>query len=91
MNNRDVLILSILTFITTIAWIVFDAYHAYTVSNISPSLEKAVLPLDSKVDTETIEKLKERQRIVSSLPLPEVTISVATTGGEATASPTPHR
>lgn len=60
MNSKDLLILSILTFITVIAWIVFDVYHAITTSTITPTQKELIKPLKGSFDQEIILKLKER-------------------------------
>ena len=60
MNNRDTLIISILTFITIIAWIFFDAYHTYTNSTIPPDVAAQMEPLNINITTEDLNKLKNR-------------------------------
>lgn len=59
MNSRDILILSIFTLVTVIAWITFDVYHAATASNISPVQKELITPLDSTFDMDTINKLRK--------------------------------
>jgi len=60
MEERDLLIISILTFITVLAWIFFDAYHAYTTSTIPPELKMQIEPLNFNISLEEINELKKR-------------------------------
>ena len=60
MSNKDLLILSILTFITVVAWIIFDIYHAATTSTITPLQKELIRPIKPGFDQEIILKLKER-------------------------------
>lgn len=59
MRNKDIFFLSLLTFLTVVAWIGFDIYHAAVTSTISPILEKQIQPLTPKFDTEIVEVLKK--------------------------------
>lgn len=63
MSGKDLLILSILTFITVVAWIIFDVYHASTTSTITPLQKELIEPLKPTFDQETILKLRERKEI----------------------------
>lgn len=60
MSSKQILFLSILTFVTVLAWIAFDLYHAVTTSTISPVQENQIKPLESKFDTQVILDLKKR-------------------------------
>lgn len=60
MNSKDLLILSILTFITTVAWIVSDAYHASITSTLTQVEKKLIEPFEPSFDQEVISQLKER-------------------------------
>lgn len=61
MKSRDLLILSILTFVTVVIWVLADAWHAYVTSTITASLSQTIKPLTPKLDTGVIESLKKRQ------------------------------
>ena len=63
MSNKDLLILSILTFITVVVWILSDVYHAATTSTITPLEKKLIEPLKPSFDQEVILKLKRRGKI----------------------------
>lgn len=60
MNSRDFLILSILTFITVVAWIVSDAYHASVTSTVTAVEKKLMEPLKPTFDQQVIKVLKEK-------------------------------
>ena len=61
MTNKDLLLLSIFTFLTVLAWIVFDAYHAAVTTTVTPTEKKLMEPLTPTFDRQIILKLKERQ------------------------------
>lgn len=60
MKEKEVLFLAVATLITASAWVVFDAYHAYTTSTIPKALEEIALPITPKIDTKIIQDLKVR-------------------------------
>ncbi|MCL5095909.1 MAG: hypothetical protein M1575_04285 [Patescibacteria group bacterium] len=62
MSSKQILFLSIFTFLTVLAWIGFDVYHAVTTSTISPIQRELIKPLDPKFDTAIISKLKEESQ-----------------------------
>lgn len=55
------LILSLFSLITVVAWIVFDVYHAATTSRISQIQQELMTPLNPTFDTSVIEELKKQQ------------------------------
>lgn len=65
MNNKDFLIISILTFITVLSWIFFDAYHTYKTSTIPEDLKVYLTPLKINLTKEGVEKIKSRPDIFS--------------------------
>ncbi len=76
MKDKDVLFLSIATLITALAWVVFDAYHAYTTSTISKELDEIALPITPIIDTNTVQEVKKRTEPIifvnpkATIPLP---------------------
>lgn len=86
MNNRDLLIISILTFITVFVWIFFDAYHVYTTSTIPQDLKMQLLPLDPKIPLDQIQKLKNRPELFPIISSP----SAFPTAGSTTPTTTAH-
>lgn len=60
MNRKDLLVLSILTFLTVVSWIASDAYHASVTSTITPVEQKLMTPLNPTFDKAVITDLKGR-------------------------------
>lgn len=58
MSSRQSLFLSIFTFLTVIAWIAFDVYHAGVTSTITPVQQELIKPLEPKFDKEALSELK---------------------------------
>lgn len=61
-RGKDIFILSLLTFITVMAWVAFDIHHAATTSTIKPPIKKLLRPLPPTMDTNLIEELREITR-----------------------------
>ena len=59
MSSKQTLFLSIFTFLTVLAWISFDVYHAATTSTITPIQQELIEPLEPKFDTQVILELKK--------------------------------
>jgi len=55
--------LSLLTLITVILWVAAVTYQALTKTQVTPQQQQAVSPLTPSLDTDTIEKIKQRQQI----------------------------
>lgn len=60
-RGKDIFILSLVTFITVVAWLVFDIYHASTVNTIKLPTEELMKPLLPSIDTDLIRELKQLQ------------------------------
>ena len=61
--QKDILYISISSFVLVVLWVGFNLYHAYVTSTIEPDLQIKILPIEPRFDTETIEKLKTREKI----------------------------
>lgn len=61
MTNRQILFLSLLTFLTVLAWIGFDVYHIMTTSTVKAIDQEMIRVLEPKFDTNTILELKKEQ------------------------------
>ena len=59
-TNRDIIILSLFSLITIIAWIVFDVYHAATTSQITPVQQELMIPVNPVFDASVIKELKSQ-------------------------------
>lgn len=63
-KKRDFLNLSISLFAVVTAWVAFSIYHSFTTTTISEDLQMQITPINPTFDTETIESLKSRKKIV---------------------------
>lgn len=55
--TRQSLIIAIATFITIVAWIIFDVLHERNQVEISPKLQEVIEPLNPDFDTEALDFL----------------------------------
>jgi hypothetical protein len=61
MKQTDFILIAVSTLIAALAWVFFDAYHAYTTTKVAPALAEIAIPSTPKIDREVIEKLKLRR------------------------------
>ncbi len=61
MNRKEIVILSLITFLTVIAWITFGIYHAKTSSTLTKSQLTKIIPLTPTFDNDIIKKLNDRE------------------------------
>ncbi|OGK55584.1 hypothetical protein A3B56_02430 [Candidatus Roizmanbacteria bacterium RIFCSPLOWO2_01_FULL_45_11] len=61
MNSKDLLFISIVTFLTTIAWTVYDIYHTAVTSTITPVQQELIKPINPGFDQETLELLRTKE------------------------------
>jgi len=73
MKRKDILIILVLLFISIVAWIGGNIYHSIANSTISETLNRDISPITPTFDTQTINKLKQRQKINSSFELGNIT------------------
>ena len=78
--GKDVLILSIMTLITVLSWVLFEVYRTVAKSTIPELTQKQMVSLDPKVNREIIQTLKnqlslseEELNTVVIVPKPEST------------------
>lgn len=69
MKQKDILIIIILLFAFILAWIGGSIYHSAVSSTISEATNKDISQIAPVFDTKTINKLKERQKIIPSYEL----------------------
>jgi len=84
--NRDFLVLSILTLIAVLTWIVYGGYQALTKYTLPEILEQQMRPLNPKIEKLKIKELQKRLRI-SEEELKEISLPTETI--ETTQSATP--
>lgn len=85
--KRDVIIILILLFITVIAWATTSIYRNLVRSTISQNTSRDILPIAPVFDTNTIDKIKNRERVIPAFELENKITPVekeeeATSGGE---------
>ena len=80
MNSRDALLLSILTFVTALGWLVLDVYHASIDSTISPEVEAQLSPVTPTFEKDVVQSLKSRETFAPSEESPPIVESEAATG-----------
>ena len=55
MTKKEWLIAAILTFVTIVAWVVFDILHTRAQVEISPKLQEVIEPIDPNFNTKSLE------------------------------------
>jgi cell division protein YceG involved in septum cleavage len=73
MKQKDILIIIVLLFIFVLVWMGGSIYHSTVSSTISETTSKDIFPIEPSFDTKAIDKLKERQKIIPSFELGNVT------------------
>lgn len=63
MKQKELLIILIPSFILTILWVIFSIYHNHVTSTVKNPLTIQTIPIVGKFDTNTIEALKNRQKV----------------------------
>jgi hypothetical protein len=64
MKKNDILLILIPSFIFVLAWIGFSIYHNVITSTISDSLSIQITPITSSFDINTIDSLKNREKVI---------------------------
>lgn len=72
MKQKDILTIVILLFIFVLVWIGESIYRSGASSTISETTSKDIAPIAPTFDTKTIDKLKERQKIIPSFELENI-------------------
>lgn len=62
MNHKQLLIISIIIFLSIVSWIAFDIYHAANATSITTTQLEQVKPLTPFFDSDIILKIKSRER-----------------------------
>ncbi len=59
MRSRDILLLSMFTLVTVVAWVAFGVYHASVTSHITSVQQEFIEPLEPTFDYSIVEQLKQ--------------------------------
>lgn len=73
MKQKDILVIIILLFISSLVWIGSSIHRAIVTSTISEEVNKDISPIAPTFDTKTINSLRKRQKIIPSFELEEIT------------------
>ena len=63
MKQKDLVIILVPLLILTILWVIFNVYHNYVSSTITDPLSYQIVPIEGSFDKNTIEQVKQRNRI----------------------------
>lgn len=58
MARKEILILVIATFLTFMAWVIFDIIHTRSAVTIAPTVQEAIKPLEPNFDKSAIQLLQ---------------------------------
>ncbi len=61
-NKRNLLIVSILTVIIAILWLLSSAFKVSSKSTLTPELERIITPLDPTLDMAVFDDLQQAER-----------------------------
>jgi hypothetical protein len=88
MKHKDIILLLVSALLLVIAWVAFNIYHNSVTSTTPEALEKEALIISPDFDEKTIDKLKERKRVVPVYDLEKkIDVSPVEEGFIPTASP----
>jgi hypothetical protein len=83
--QKDILYVSISSFVLVVLWIGFNLYHAYVSSTIAPDLQLQIIPIEPTFNSAAIQKIKARENVA---PVYELT-PTSSSSSEAAVSQTP--
>lgn len=56
-NDRDLLLISVFTFVTVSLWITFELLKTAKTTTLTRATQQIVIPLSPKIDTNTLEMI----------------------------------
>ena len=62
MNLKQLVIISLILFLSIVAWIAFDIYHVSVTTSVTALQMEQVAPLTPNFDSDIILKIKSRER-----------------------------
>lgn len=60
-NDRDLLLVSVFTFLTVLLWISFELIKTSKTTTVTIPVKQIVVPLSATIDTQIISQVKERK------------------------------
>ena len=61
-NDRDLLLVSIFTFLTVFSWVFFELVKTVKTTTIQQPVQQVIKPLNPKLDTGILDILEKRQQ-----------------------------
>lgn len=59
-SDRDILLVAVFTFFTVLLWIFFELVKTTKTTTVTLSTQSVIVPLTSKIDTDTLSILETR-------------------------------
>jgi hypothetical protein len=81
---KNILYLSIFTFIVILSWIAFGVYHNHTTTTISNDAQILITPIEPNFDNATIDRIRQRTVVEANLNTLRVDITISPSPGQAT-------
>lgn len=60
-NDRDLLLVSVFTFLTVLLWISFELIKTVKTTTVAAPVQRVITPLSATIDMQIISQLKERK------------------------------
>ena len=60
-NDRDILLVSVFTFLTILSWILFELIKTVKTTTVTASVQQVIIPMSPNIDTNIFTVLKERR------------------------------
>lgn len=89
MKHKDIISILVSALLLVIAWVVFNIYHNSVTSTTPEALEKEALIINPDFDEKTINKLKERKRVLPVYDLESPSPTATPTDISPTINPAP--
>jgi len=61
-SDRDLLLISLFTFLTVLSWIFFELVKTTKTSTVTSTVNQAIMPLTPKLDTGTLDILEQKMK-----------------------------
>lgn len=62
-NDRDLVLISVFTFLTVSLWIFFELVKTSKTTTVSTNVQKIMTPFSSTIDTDTLNNLVKRKAL----------------------------
>lgn len=62
-SDRDLLLISLFTFLTVVSWIFFELIKTTKTSTVAPTVNQIIVPLTPKLDTDTLNMLEQKIKL----------------------------